>query len=65
MTANQPAQDKRVAQLAATSKDLRTRYSLKVAEYEKFVATVAQELAAKDKKISELSAQLSAAQNKN
>ena len=31
-------------------------HSLKVAEYEKFVATVAQELAAKDKKISELSA---------
>ena len=35
---------------------LKTKYSLEVAEYETFVAKTAQALAAKDKKISELSA---------
>jgi len=40
-------------------------HSLKMAEYEAFVAKTAQALAAKDKKISELETQLSAAQNKN
>jgi len=56
VTANLQARDKRVAQLAATSKKLQAKYSLKVAEYETFVTKAAQELAAKDKKISELSA---------
>jgi uncharacterized protein (DUF3084 family) len=58
-------QQKRADQHVATSKDLQTRYSLKVAEYETFVAKTVQALAAKDKKISALDAQLSAAQNKN
>ena len=40
----------------AASKDLRTMYSLKATEYAKFVEKAAQELAAKDKKINELSA---------
>ena len=40
-------------------------HSLKMAEYEAFVAKTAEALAAKDKKISELETQLSAAQNKN
>ena len=40
----------------AASKDLRTKYSLKATEYAKFVEKAAQELAAKDKKINELSA---------
>ncbi|SVC28932.1 uncharacterized protein METZ01_LOCUS281786, partial [marine metagenome] len=46
-------------------KTQRQRVDLKVAEYEAFVTEAAQQLAAKDKKISELEAQLSAAQNKN
>ena len=58
-------QKKRVEALFAASKALNTRYDLKVAEYETFVAKTAQALAAKDKKISELNAELSAAQNKN
>ena len=49
-------QQKRADQHVATSKDLQTKYSLKVAEYATFVDKAAQELAAKDKKISELSA---------
>ena len=44
---------------------LQSQYSLKVAEYQTFVEKTAQALAAKDKKISELNAELSAAQNKN
>ena len=48
--------EERVAQLEAASKALNTRYNLKLAEYEAFVAKTAQALAAKDKKISELSA---------
>ncbi len=65
ITLNQPAQEKHIAQLEAASKALNTRYDLKVAEYETFVAKTAQALAAKDKRISELETQLSAAQNKN
>ena len=49
-------QKKRVEALFAASKALNTRYDLKVAEYETFVAKTAQALAAKDKRISELSA---------
>ena len=56
ITLNQPAQEKHIAQLEAASKALNTRYDLKVAEYETFVAKTAQALAAKDKRISELSA---------
>ena len=58
-------QKKRAEALFAASKALNTRYDLKVAEYETFVAKTAQALAAKDKKISELNAELSATQNKN
>jgi len=65
VTANLQARDKRVAQLAATSKKLQAKYSLKLAEYETFVTKAAQELAARDEKISALNAQLSAAQNRN
>ena len=65
ITLNQPAQEKRIAQLEAASKALNTSYDLSLAEYETFVGKAAQALAAKDKKISELETQLSAAQNKN
>ena len=65
ITLNQPAQEKRIAQLEAASKALNTRYDLKLAEYQTFLAKTAEALAAKDKKISELETQLSAAQNKN
>ena len=65
ITQNQPAQKKRIAQLEAASKALNTRYDLKLAEYQTFVEKTAQALAAKDKRISELNAELSAAQNKN
>jgi chromosome segregation ATPase len=58
-------QKKRAEALFAVTKPLNTRYDLKVAEYEAFVAKTAQALAAKDKRISELETQLSAAQNKN
>ncbi|MDA7624673.1 hypothetical protein N8697_00725 [bacterium] len=44
---------------------LQNQYSLKVAEYQTFEEATAQALAAKDKRISELNAELSAAQNKN
>ena len=57
--------EERVAQLEAASKALNTRYDLKLAEYQTFVEKAAQELAAKDEKISALNAELSAAQNKN
>ena len=57
--------EERVAQLEAASKALNTRYDLKLAEYQTFVEKTAEALAAKDKKISELNAELSAAQNKN
>ena len=62
---DQPTQEKRIAQLEAASKALNTRYDLKLAEYQTFVEKAAQELAAKDEKISALNAELSAAQNKN
>ena len=42
-----------------------TKYDLKVAEYETFVGKAAQELAAKDEKISALNGELQTAQNKN
>ena len=42
-----------------------TKYDLKVAEYETFVGKVAQELAAKDEKITALNGELQTAQNKN
>ena len=45
--------------------ELRDDYSMKVTEYETFVGKVAQELAAKDEKISELNGELQTAQNKN
>ena len=61
ITQNQPAQKKRIAQLEAASKALNTRYDLKLAEYQTFVEKTAQALAAKDKRISELNAELSAA----
>jgi len=44
---------------------LQTDYGQKVAEYETFVSTAAQELADKDEKISALNTELSTAQNKN
>ncbi len=50
ITLNQPAQEKRIAQLEAASKALNTRYDLKLAEYQTFVEKAAQELAAKDEK---------------
>ena len=65
ITLNQPAQEKRIAQLEAASKALNTSYDLSLAEYKTFMGKAAQALAAKDKKISELNAELSAAQNKN
>ena len=49
----------------AASQGLKTKYDLKVAEYETFLAKTTEALAAKDKRISELETQLSAAQNKN
>ena len=58
-------QKKRAEALFAVTKPLNTRYDLKVAEYETFVAKTAQALAAKDKRISELETQLSAVRNKN
>jgi chromosome segregation ATPase len=42
-----------------------TKYDLKVAEYETFVSKAAQELAAKDEKISALNGEIQTAQNKN
>jgi chromosome segregation ATPase len=45
--------------------ELKDDYSMKVTEYETFVGKVAQELAAKDEKISELNGELQTAQNKN
>jgi chromosome segregation ATPase len=44
---------------------LETNYGQKVAEYETFVTKAAQELAAKDEKISALNGELQTAQNKN
>ena len=49
----------------AASQGLKTKYDLKVAEYETFLAKTAEALAAKDKRISELETQLSAVRNKN
>jgi chromosome segregation ATPase len=49
----------------AASQGLKTKYDLKVAEYETFLAKTAETLAAKDKRISELETQLSAVRNKN
>ena len=49
----------------AASQGLKTKYDLKVAEYETFLAKTAEALAAKEKRISELETQLSAVQNKN
>ena len=45
--------------------ELRDDYSMKVTEYETFVGKVAQELAAKDEKISALNGELQTAHNKN
>jgi len=45
--------------------ELKDDYSMKVTEYETFVGKVAQELAAKDEKISALNGELQTAQNKN
>jgi chromosome segregation ATPase len=45
--------------------DLSNKYSLKVAEYETFVGKAAQELAAKDEKISALNGELQTAKDKN
>ena len=49
----------------AASQGLKTKYDLKVAEYETFLAKTAEALAAKDKRISELETQLSAVRNKD
>ena len=49
----------------AASQGLKTKYDLKVAEYETFLAKTAEALAAKDKRISKLETQLSAVRNKD
>ena len=54
-----------LTQTQSALSELRDDYSMKVTEYETFVGKVAQELAAKDEKISELNGELQTAQNKN
>ena len=49
----------------AASQGLKTKYDLKVAEYETLLAKIAEALAAKDKRISKLETQLSAVRNKD
>ncbi len=54
-----------LTQTKSALSELRDDYSMKVTEYETFVGKVAQELAAKDEKISALNGELQTAQNKN